>query len=130
MFVDGNGGTHEVDFEDMEKCKASLLAPYSAKLIDGINQSEARRRGLILFCFIYLNVNARDAYMLSLDRKGFDVLGKVRSKVTGDEIDEYQWKQFRITFKEETRDIESFCQQLVEMEEDAIKKVSSYSGLG
>ncbi|XP_052477519.1 uncharacterized protein LOC105778243 isoform X7 [Gossypium raimondii] len=130
MFVDGNGGTHEVDFEDMEKCKASLLAPYSAKLIDGINQSEARRRGLILFCFTYLNVNARDAYMLSLDRKGFDVLGKVRSKVTGDEIDEYQWKQFRITFKEETRDIESFCQQLVEMEEDAIKKVSSYSGLG
>lgn len=94
MFVDGNGGTLEVDFEDMEKCKASLLgktslsrkknrllyftdssgmnydlditdsfsffiAPYSAKLIDGINQSEARRRGLILFCFIYLNVNAR-----------------------------------------------------------------------
>lgn len=68
--------------------------------------------------------------MLSVDRKGFDILGKVRSKVTGDEIDEYQWKQFRITFKEEARDIESFCQQLVEMEEDAIKKVSSYSGLG
>ncbi|KAK8662387.1 hypothetical protein V6N13_091965 [Hibiscus sabdariffa] len=130
MFVDGNGGTREVDFEDMEKCKSSLLAPYSAKLIDGINQSEARRRALILFCFVYLNVNARDAYMLSLDRKGFDVLGKVLSKATGNGDDEYQWKQFRITFKEEARDVESFCQQLVQMEEEAIQKVSSYSGLG
>ncbi|EOY18173.1 hypothetical protein QUC31_006597 [Theobroma cacao] len=130
MFVDGNGGTHEVDFEDIEKCKADLLAPYSAKLIDGINQSEARRRALILFCFIYLNVNARDAYMLSLDRRGFDVLGKVRSKAMKDEVGEYQWKQFRITFKEEARDVESFCHQLVQMEEEAVKKVSSYSGLG
>ncbi|KAE8671980.1 Prenyltransferase family protein [Hibiscus syriacus] len=130
MFVDGNGGTREVDFEDVEKCKASLLAPYSAKLIDGINQSEARRRGLTLFCFIYLNVNARDAYMLSLDRKGFDVLGKVFSKAPGDEESEYEWKQFRIPFKEEAWDVESFCLQLVEMEEEAIKMVSSYSGLG
>ncbi|XVE52685.1 hypothetical protein DITRI_Ditri02bG0142700 [Diplodiscus trichospermus] len=130
MFVDGNGGTHEVDFEDIEKCKADLLAPYSAKLIDGINRSEARRRGLILFCFIYLNVNARDAYMLSLDRKGFDVLGKVRSNTTKDEVDEYQWKQYRFTFKEEAGDVESFCRQLVQMEEEAVKKVSSYSGLG
>ncbi|XVF75355.1 hypothetical protein PTKIN_Ptkin13bG0181700 [Pterospermum kingtungense] len=130
MFVDGNGGTHEVDFEDMEKCKADLLAPYSMKLIDGINQSEARRRGLILFCFIYLNVNARDAYMLSLDRKGFDVLGKVRSKTSEDEVDEYQWKQFRFTFREEAGDVESFCRQLVQMEEEAVKKVSGFSGLG
>ncbi|XVE99551.1 hypothetical protein REPUB_Repub03eG0208800 [Reevesia pubescens] len=130
MFVDGNGGTLEVDFEDIEKSKADLLAPFSAKLIDGINQSEARRRGLILFCFIYLNVNARDAYMLSLDRKGFDVLGKVRSKATKDEVDEYQWKQYRFTFKDEARDVESFCRQLVQMEEEAVKKVSSYSGLG
>ncbi|XWS74984.1 hypothetical protein CRYUN_Cryun01aG0045700 [Craigia yunnanensis] len=130
IFVDGNGGTHEVDFEDIEKCKADLLAPYSAKLIDGINQSKARRRGLILFCFIYLNVNARDAYMLSPDRKGFDILGKVRSKATNDEVDEYQWKQFRFTFKEEARDVESFCHQLVQMEEEAVKKVSGFSGLG
>ncbi|XWS56560.1 hypothetical protein CRYUN_Cryun09bG0095800 [Craigia yunnanensis] len=130
LFVDGNGGIHEVDFEDIEKCKADLLGPYSAKLVDGINQSEARCRGLILFCFIYLNVNARDAYMLSFDRKGFDILGKVHSKTTKDEVDECQWKQFRFTFKEEARDAESFCCQLVQMEEEAIKKVSSYGGLG
>ena len=68
--------------------------------------------------------------MLSLDRKGFDVLGKVRSKATNDEIDEYQWKQFRFTFKEEARDVESFCHQLVQMEEEAVKKVSGFSGLG
>lgn len=29
MFVDGNGGTHEVDFEDIEKCKADLLGKTS-----------------------------------------------------------------------------------------------------
>ncbi|KAE8712099.1 Prenyltransferase family protein [Hibiscus syriacus] len=130
MFVDGNGGTREVDLENMEKCKANLLEPYSAKLIDGINQSEARRRGLTLFCFIYLNINARVAYMLSFDRKGFDVLGKVRGKAPEDEENEYHWKQFRIPFKEEAREVESFCLQLVEMEEEAIKMVYCYSGLG
>ena len=68
--------------------------------------------------------------MLSLDHRGFDVLGKVRSKATGDKAGEYQWKQFRLTFKEEARDIESFCHQLVQMEEEALKKVSSYSCRG
>lgn len=34
-------------------------APLSARLIDGINQSEARRRALMLFCFVYWNVNAK-----------------------------------------------------------------------
>ena len=29
MFVDGNGGIHEVDFEDIEKCKADLLGKTS-----------------------------------------------------------------------------------------------------
>ncbi|KAE8718010.1 Prenyltransferase family protein [Hibiscus syriacus] len=72
----------------------------------------------------------KDAYILSLDRKGFDVLGKVLSKASVDEEAEYQWKQFRIPFKEEARDVESFCQQLMLMEEEAIKMVSSYSGLG
>lgn len=33
--------------------------PFSEKLIDGINQSEARRRALIFFCLVYLNANAR-----------------------------------------------------------------------
>ena len=54
--------------------------------------------------------------MLSLDRKGFDILGKVHSKMTKGEGDECQWKQFRFTFKEEARDAESFCRQLVQME--------------
>ena len=87
-FIDGNGGTFEVDVEDMEKSKADLLgkdlvldawnenlllmwqkysyllyvsfvAPFSAKLIDGINQSNARRRALMLFCFVYMNANAK-----------------------------------------------------------------------
>jgi hypothetical protein len=104
MFIDGNGGTFEIDLEDIRASKADPLgqfiftrtmrrwlpssaqrhaytcmrnffylciptsndmkfvfcaARFSAKLIDGINQSEARRRALMLFCFVYLNANAR-----------------------------------------------------------------------
>lgn len=68
--------------------------------------------------------------MLSLDRKGFDTLGKVHSKTSVDEVDEYQWKQFRFRFREEAGDVESFCRQLVQMEEEAVKKVSDFTGLG
>ncbi|EEF30080.1 conserved hypothetical protein [Ricinus communis] len=76
MFIDGHEHTHEVDLEDMETSKAHPLASFSAKLIDGINQSEARRRALILFCFLYMNTSAKDAYVLSVDCKGFDVWGR------------------------------------------------------
>ncbi|KAG2730235.1 hypothetical protein I3843_01G276700 [Carya illinoinensis] len=129
MFIDGNGGAYEVDFEDIKASKADPLAPFSAMLIDGINQNGARRRALILFCFIYLNAHARDAYMLSIDRKGFSVLGKVPSPLLKDGFSQSQWKEFRFTLKEEANDVETFCRQLVEMEEETVKKVSSYSGL-
>ncbi|GAB4836596.1 hypothetical protein Ancab_001509 [Ancistrocladus abbreviatus] len=125
MFIDGNGGTHEIDLEDLETSKADKLSPFAAKLIDGINQSEMRRRALVIFCLVYSNVNARDAYILWVDRKGFDVLGKVPGS-----SGEYQWKEFRFTFNEEARDVESFCRKLVEMEEDALKNIKGYSGLG
>ncbi|XP_015876978.1 uncharacterized protein LOC107413528 [Ziziphus jujuba] len=130
IFIEGNGGTHEVDLEDMDASKADRLAPFSAKLIDGINQSEARRRGLMLFCLSYLKANVKDAYMVSIDRKGFDVLGKVPGPVLKDGFGQYQWKEFRFSLKEEARDVEKFCRQLVEMEEEAVKNVSSFSGLG
>ncbi|KAB1217900.1 hypothetical protein CJ030_MR3G014690 [Morella rubra] len=129
LFIDCNGGTFEVDLEDIKACKADPLAPFSAKLIDGINQNGARRRALMLFCFIYLNANARDAFMLSVDRKGFDVLGKVPSPIVKDGFSQYQWKEFRFPLKEEANDVETFCRQLVKMEEEAVKKVSIYSGL-
>ncbi|XP_027352012.1 uncharacterized protein LOC113862914 [Abrus precatorius] len=128
-FVDGHGGTFEVDIEDLEKSKADLLAPFSAKLIDGINQSEARRRALMLFCFVHKDANAKDAYISSIDRKGFDVLAKVTSPVLKDGIGSYQWKEFRFMFKEEANDVEMFCHQLVKMEEEVINKVSTSSGL-
>lgn len=71
----------------------------------------------------------KDAYVLSIDRKGFDVLGKVPSPPMKDGFGEYQWKEFRFTFREEAHSVEAFCSQLVEMEEEALKNVSSYSGL-
>ncbi|CAK7325671.1 unnamed protein product [Dovyalis caffra] len=128
-FLDGHGRALEVDMEAMEASKADPLAFLSAKLIDGINQSESRRRALVLFCFIHMNADAREAYMLSVDRKGFDVLAKVPSPPSKDGISGYLWKEFRFPFKEEARDVETFCHQLVKMEEEAVRKVSGYSGL-
>ncbi|KAK9186870.1 hypothetical protein WN944_018259 [Citrus x changshan-huyou] len=131
MYIDGHGGTHEVDLKDVQTSKADMLAPLSAKLIDGINQSEARRKALVLFCFVYLNANAnaKDAFMLAVDRKGFDVLGKVPGPATKDGMPGFLWKEFRFTFKEEAHDVESFCSQLVQMEEEVVRKVSGFSGL-
>lgn len=71
----------------------------------------------------------KDAYMLSIDRKGFEVLSKVPSPAMKDGYGQFQWKQFRLSLKEEARDVEAFCRQLVEMEEEAVKEVSGHSGL-
>lgn len=128
-FIDSNGSTHEVDLEKIGTTKADALSPFSMSLVDGINQSEARRRALIFFCITYLNKNVKDALMLSADRKGFDVLGKTLGPVMNDGSRQYLWKEFRFELNEEAKDIESFCQQLVLMETEALKTVSKFSGL-
>ncbi|XP_065870764.1 uncharacterized protein [Euphorbia lathyris] len=127
--IDGFGRTHEVELEDMERSKIDPLASLSVKLIDGINQSEARRRALVLFCVIHMDANARDAYMVSVDCKGFEVLAKVPGPISADGIGECEWREFRFTFNKEAQDIETFCQRLVEMEEEVVKQVSGFSGL-
>ncbi|XP_068669354.1 uncharacterized protein [Aristolochia californica] len=128
-YIDGNGGIHEVNLDDIAVVKTDPLSPFAEKLIDGINQSQARRRALMLFCFVYLNKSARDAFMLCVDRKGFDVLAKIPSVMSKDGVCHYEWKDLRFSFKEGAEDIEAFCHKLVEMEEDALKNVSSFSGL-
>uniref|UniRef100_A0A7C9EDW6 DUF2470 domain-containing protein n=1 Tax=Opuntia streptacantha TaxID=393608 RepID=A0A7C9EDW6_OPUST len=125
MFIDGNGGNHEVDLDDFQASKADKLSPFAAKLIDGINQSQTRRRALMVLCFAFLNVNAKDACVLSVDRKGFDVLVKLPGHGG-----EYNWKELRVRFEEEAPDVERFCQQLVKMEERALEIVKRSSGLG
>ncbi|KAG8390876.1 hypothetical protein BUALT_Bualt01G0129200 [Buddleja alternifolia] len=129
VYIDSNGGVHEVNLEDIEKSKSDPLSPFSMGLIDGINQSEKRRRALILFCITLLNENAKDAFLVSVDRKGFDVLGKVLGSVKDDGFREYYWKKLRFTLKNEVCDVETFCQQLLEMEEEALKKISHFSGI-
>lgn len=129
MYIDTNTKTHDVDLEDIEKSKVDRLAQFSMSLIDGINQSEARRRALILFCITFLHENAKDAFILSVDRKGFDVLAKVLGSVKGDGSREYQWKELRFTFKDAASDVEAFCQLLLEMEGEALKKASSITGM-
>lgn len=46
------------------KCVFSFLVPFSAKLVDGINRNDSRRRALMIFCFEYFNVIARVSYFL------------------------------------------------------------------
>ncbi|WCJ19587.1 hypothetical protein M5689_001872 [Euphorbia peplus] len=127
--IDGHGRAHQVELEDIEKAKVDPLASLSAKLIDGINQSETRRRALVLFCVIHMDTNAKDAFMASVDCKGFEVLAKIPGPVSEDGVGEYQWQEFRFTFDKEVQDVESFCQRLVEMEEEVVKQVSGFSGL-
>ncbi|XP_059297373.1 uncharacterized protein LOC132050239 isoform X3 [Lycium ferocissimum] len=129
MYIDSNGGTHEVDLEDVQATKPDPLSFYTMSLIDGINQSEARRRALILFCITHLNKNAKDAYLLSVDRKGLDVLGKVLGPIRSDGSREYEWRELRIAFREEAHTVETFCRQLVEMEQEALKSISNFSGI-
>ncbi|KAM0948273.1 putative FMN-binding split barrel, heme oxygenase HugZ-like superfamily [Dioscorea sansibarensis] len=128
-YIDGSGGAHDLDDGEITAPKADEILLCIEKLIDGINQSQARRRALMLFCFEYHNASARDALMLSIDRKGFDILAKV-PEVDSSQNQQYVWKEFRFTFKEEASDIESFCRLLVELEEEALESVKSYSGLG
>lgn len=128
-YIDGSGSSHEVGLENIAASKADPLSSFSMSLIDGINQSEVRRRVLIFFCVTYLNKNVKDALMLSVDRKGFDVLGKTLGPLMNDGSRQYLWNEFRFTFKEEAGDIEKFCRQLVLMEEEALKTVSSFSGI-
>ncbi|KAJ0962371.1 hypothetical protein J5N97_030199 [Dioscorea zingiberensis] len=128
-YIDGSGGAHDLDVEEVAAPKADQISLFTEKLIDGINQSQARRRALMLFCFEYHNASARDALMLSIDRKGFDILAKV-PEAHSNNTQQYNWKEFRFTFKEEVYDIEAFCGLLVELEEEALESVKSYSGLG
>lgn len=128
-YIDGNGSSNEVEMKDMEESKADPLSLFSASLIDGINQSEARRRALMIFCATYLNKNVKDALVLSIDRKGLDMLGKVVGPMMDDGSREYQWKEIRLPLTEEARDVETFCKRLIEMEEEAIKNISAFSGL-
>lgn len=128
-YIDSNRGKSDLELKDIEAIRAHPLSPYCMSLIDSVNQSDMRRRALVLFCITQLNENAKDAVLLSADRKGFDVLAKVLVPVTKDGSSEYQWKELRISFKDEARNVEQFCQQLVQMEEEALKKVSGSTGL-
>lgn len=68
--------------------------------------------------------------MLSVDRRGFDVLAKVPCAGAGDGVGAHQWREFRISFKEEVSDVEAFCNLLVEMEAATLREINSFSGLG
>uniref|UniRef100_A0A0D9VSI2 DUF2470 domain-containing protein n=1 Tax=Leersia perrieri TaxID=77586 RepID=A0A0D9VSI2_9ORYZ len=131
VYIDSSGNSHNIELDNFVPPKADLLLPFSAKLIDGINRSDSRRRALIIFIFEYFNVTATDAVLLSIDHHGFDVLAKVPDRaILLDVPRQYLWKEFRFSFKEAAKDIEDFCRMLVELEEEVLQSVKSYSGLG
>ncbi|RCV17252.1 hypothetical protein SEVIR_3G210100v4 [Setaria viridis] len=131
VYIDSSGSSHNIELDSFEPPKPDMLMPFSAKLIDGINRSDSRRRALILFCFEYFNVWARKAVMLSIDHHGFDVLAKVPERITLANVSQqYHWKEFRFTFKEPAKDAEGFCRTLVELEDEVLQSVKTYSGLG
>jgi len=57
------------------------------------------------------------------------VLAKISGPVSKDGVGQFQWKELRFMFEQEANDVETFCQHLVQMEEEVIKKVSASSGL-
>ncbi|KAL6515455.1 hypothetical protein OROHE_018489 [Orobanche hederae] len=128
-YIDGNGGAHKVKLEELEKSKVDPLSLFLTSLIDGINRSENMRRALVLFCITFLNESAKDAFLLSVDRKGFDVLAKVMGPLRNDGSREYHWKELRFTFKDEASGVRMFCQYLLQMEEEALKNITSSSGI-
>ncbi|GLJ41374.1 hypothetical protein SUGI_0856430 [Cryptomeria japonica] len=124
-YLDIMGNENEINVKLIDITPMDPLSPFFEPLLEGINRSEARRRGLMLFCSVYLNVNARDALMLSVDRMGFDLLAKVSSALMNDaSSSQYQWKDYNFSFGREVEDIETFCRLLAKMEEEALKKVS------
>jgi hypothetical protein len=69
--------------------------------------------------------------LLSIDHHGFEVLAKVpATAILLDVSRPYHWKEFRFSFKEAVKDVEGFCNMLVELEQEALHSVKSYSGLG
>jgi hypothetical protein len=84
----------------------------------------------LLLLTLILCILLKDALLLSIDHHGFDVLAKVPEKaVLLDVPRQYVWREFRFSFKEAAKDIEDFCRMLVELEEEALQSMKSYSGL-
>jgi hypothetical protein len=97
-----------------------------AALVEGINQSEARRFALIVFCAVYLQVRAQDAYMFAADRWGFNVLAKVvpTNESVALDTNNKLWKEFRFGFSREVRDAGAFCSLLAEMEKESLEAMN------
>lgn len=93
--------------------------------------TQKTRIRMLLICWFFTFYFLKDALLLSVDHNGFDVLAKVLETVNNSTSNQqYHWKEFRFNFKEKAQDVESFCRKLVELEEEALERVKSYSGLG
>jgi hypothetical protein len=111
---------------DIAGAATDPLCSVLAALVEGINQSEARRFALIVFCAVYLQVRAQDAYMFAADRWGFNVLAKVvpTNESVALDTNNKLWKEFRFGFSREVRDAGAFCSLLAEMEKESLEAMN------
>lgn len=138
QYVDLVGGRHEVDVTDLAAATVDHLCPVLAGLIEGINQNDTRRLALIMFCAVYMNVRAQDAYIFAADRWGINLLAKVEESKAGDtkhnepsspSSAENKWREFRFAFSQEVRNTEQFCTLLVEMERECLETLNKAKDL-
>jgi hypothetical protein len=114
------------------------LPPFAAAvcqldLLAELNESGEWRREFTLFCAAYLGVEAADAFVLSADRLGFSVLGRVAGDSGGGEGGgtagsgagvgegrEGRWRLFRFAFEREVSGREAFMHILDEMRREVV----------
>ncbi|KAI3853981.1 hypothetical protein MKX03_029270 [Papaver bracteatum] len=125
-YTDLRGNEHRVDLDKLRMCNEDTLAAYSEKIIDGINKVKARRDALnaILRQFLVGGNPPSDVYLLSIDRKGIEVLAEYCIKLPAK--DEYIFDEHRLEFEVEMNDAEEFCRLLIQLEDELI--IHSYQG--
>lgn len=140
QYVDISGIKHLVDLEVLKKAK-SCLSPLLQVVIEGINRNRKRRMGLKVLCAWFLRVKVEEAFALSADKWGLNVLAKTIPDLDGDvhkrtksgeknadSSDVAEWKDLRLTFKEEVHDINELCAMLGQMERECVAALGEAKG--
>ncbi|GAQ81926.1 hypothetical protein KFL_000950010 [Klebsormidium nitens] len=134
-YMDVAGERKSGTAEEFQGALTDPLALVSVPLIDALNRDQGTRKRLILFAAAYMQVEARDAYVLSIDRWGFTCLVQRSISIDPAEIgtpvtletgsnmgkNEGEWGEFRFSFSHEVRDAEGFCATFEAMEADVIR---------
>lgn len=141
-YVDSLGEKHMVDLEASKKA-LNPLSPLLPVVMEGINRNYTRRLGLKLLCAWFLRVKVKDAFIFAADRWGLNVLAQIvvdpkgledvskRNKIGGKKVSSsatLEWKDLRLTFKQEVEDLNEFCTMLGQMEKESLVALNQVEG--